>query len=313
MKIAVTIPTMNRPSMLREAIRSALDQTRPPDEIFISDNSKVPDETLLRDFPNAPIHYHFHNRRLPIEEHWTWALSQPQSDYVCWLEDDNLFRKNHFAVMEVAAQQYPNAGLYGTAAIVFRDQKSPMQREVFAPMWKVDLLTLTPLVVPSDIALATHLFGTPIASSCVMINKKLWDAEPLVASGCRQPLDRWLWAQMASRGSVVFSPLLTMLYRVHGQQHGDSDDFAKHRSEKKIVSDLILKRMAELSIDPEKAVTELLDWIEPSMRERLAYYIITHRDWELAKRFIPILMDTKPGQVPLTRCLKLIVKHKLLS
>jgi glycosyl transferase family 2 len=312
MKIAVAIPTMNRPGMLREAIHSALDQSRPPDEIFVSDNSKTPDSALLQDFPDAPLRYHFHERLLTIEEHWTWAICQPKADYVCWLEDDNLFRRNHLEVLHQAAQQSPSSALFGTAAVVFDDRNRAVHRPVHAPPWKADLLTLNPVELPIPVTLATYFLGSPIASSGVMLNKHILDAEPLIASGCRQPLDRWLWAQMAARSSTVYVPRQTVLYRVHGQQHNAKDSHDRHRQETRVVSRLILDLMQRLGIDPEAAVSEMLPWIDAEALDTMAYFILQQRDLELARRFLPILTHATPHRIPLLKTLGLLVRYKIL-
>ena len=208
---------MNRPGVLREAIRSALDQERPPDEIFVSDNSKQPDRTLLDEFPGAPLRYHWHDRPpMHIEEHWTWALGQPETDYVCWLEDDNLFRPDHLRRLAEAVARFPTAPIFGTLALVFRERHSSTQGTIFAPVWSTDLLHPGPVAIPRDWALASYLFGSPVASSSIMIDRNLYRSATFTKCDCWMPLDRWLWAQFAAHGDFIYIPEITVLYRVHG-------------------------------------------------------------------------------------------------
>lgn len=298
--IAVAIPTMNRKGMLREAVRSALNQTRPPDEIFISDNSPEPDRELLEEFAGAPLRYHCHDRKLHIEEHWKWCLSQPRTDYVAWLEDDNLLRPDHLAHLADAAERFPQAALVGSVGVVFHEQRSSWQRTIFAPVWPFDHLTREPIHVPADLALATYFFGSPIASSAVMIRRSLLD-EPgaFVDCHCWMPLDRWLWAQFAALGGVAFAPQPTLLYREHGSNHTKSIKRRAHMSENLRVSTLILEKMNALGIDPEAAVRRLATDLDKRGRDLCALELLRSRNRVWIRRFLPLLL----GESSLGPCL----------
>lgn len=298
--IGIAIPTMNRKGMLREAIRSALAQTQPPDEVFISDNSPEPDRSLLEEFPGAPLRYHCHDRKLHIEEHWKWCLSQPRTDYVAWLEDDNLLRPDHLEHLAAAISAHPEAAIAGSVGVVFHEQSSSWQRTIFAPVWPADLLTRAPVHIPADVALATYFFGSPIASSAVLIRRELLD-EPgaFVDCGCWMPLDRWLWAQFAARGGVAYTPQPTLLYREHGSNHTKSIKRKAHMTENFKVSTLILAKMEELGINPDEAVRKLARQLDARGRDLCALELLRsrHRGW--IERFLPALL----GESSLGSCL----------
>ena len=50
-RLAVGIPTMNRPDYLRNALQSVAAQTRLPDEVYILDNSDEVDAGVGAEFP----------------------------------------------------------------------------------------------------------------------------------------------------------------------------------------------------------------------------------------------------------------------
>ncbi len=298
--IAVAIPTMNRKGMLREAIRSALNQSRPPDEIFISDNSPEPDNALREEFAGAPLRYHCHDRKLHIEEHWKWCLSQPRTDYVAWLEDDNLFRPDHLEMLGAAAEAKPEAPLLGTVGVVFSEQESSWQRDIFAPVWRVDHVTRAPVFIPPDVALATYFFGSPLASSAVMIRRSLLDESgAFVDCGCSMPLDRWLWAQFAALGGIVFVPEPTLLYRQHGSNHTKSIKRRAHIAENFAVATLVLAKMEALGLDPDAAIRRFVATLDEPARDLCARDLLRSRHRAWIKRFLPVVL----GKPSIAACL----------
>jgi hypothetical protein len=74
-KIAVVVPTRNRPKIAMKALQSLLDQDEAID-IFLSDNSASAEE-LRRFCEREPrIHYLRPSDELSMPEHWDWAMRQ---------------------------------------------------------------------------------------------------------------------------------------------------------------------------------------------------------------------------------------------
>ena len=74
-KIAVIVPTRNRPSIAKKALRSLLDQDEAID-IFLSDNSQ-PSKSLETFCAREPrINYLRPASELSMPEHWDWAVRQ---------------------------------------------------------------------------------------------------------------------------------------------------------------------------------------------------------------------------------------------
>jgi hypothetical protein len=74
--LAAVIPTRGRTPLAINAVRSLLDQDCGV-EIYISDNSSLPDETL-RAFcrTDSRVHYLRPDNDLPVAAHWDWVLRQ---------------------------------------------------------------------------------------------------------------------------------------------------------------------------------------------------------------------------------------------
>lgn len=293
MTAGVAIMTFNRPALLREALRSVQAQTRRPDEVFISDNSTHPDHGLVQEFPDLPIRYHFHDRRLPIDEHWIWCISQPRADLVAVLEDDNLFRRDHLEVLAGAMELHPSATLGGSVALAFEQQCCTFQRSIFAPLWKADLLTQEPRLIPRQVGIATYLFGVPFASSAVMYRRAALDRFEFFRSGLKIGHDRWMWAQIAVHGDIVFAPQTTMLYREHATQVVKMHARSIHREDSRDGTKLIIKLICDAGIALDQAVTVLTAELSEREKETLAYLVFRERCPETSRLLLPLIYPGK--------------------
>jgi hypothetical protein len=78
-RIAVVIPTRNRPELALDAVRSLMNQAAAI-EIFISDNCSEPSEDLSAlARSNSAVRYLRPARELSMTDHWDWALQQAMS------------------------------------------------------------------------------------------------------------------------------------------------------------------------------------------------------------------------------------------
>ncbi|MCO5043899.1 MAG: glycosyltransferase family 2 protein [Kiritimatiellae bacterium] len=290
-RLGIAIPTMNRPDMLRMALRSALAQRRPADVIYILDNSSKPDTDLLSEFVGAPIRYRHEATRFPVEEAFTRVLRETEADYVCLLEDDNLFGPDHLAAMEEAIRLHPNAGVYSSAAFVFSDDCGAISRNIFAPCWPHPVLDTTPIFIEPGLALATSIFGTPLCASATAINSAVLKNTQLVPSLCRSPHDCWRWAQLSAKNGLVFVPQITAWFRVHGSNISHDIRGKQHRAENWKVTQLVLDLMEQNDLDPEEWTKRLSAILSPERRRFLATVFLRHRKLSAARRFLPPLLQ----------------------
>ncbi|PAW80031.1 MAG: hypothetical protein B9S32_01490 [Verrucomicrobia bacterium Tous-C9LFEB] len=312
--VAVAIITYERKQLLREALRSVQAQTRRPDVVFISDNSKEPDHEVVKEFPDLPIHYHFHDRRLTIGEHWVWCLTQPQTDLIALLEDDNLFRPRHLEVLAKAMEEHPEAALAGSSTIVFYDNlKAPLPHSLFCPPWPCDLMDLTPVVQSAEVGLSTYLFGTPFASSAMIVRRKAFPKQGFVQSWLRISHDRWMWAQIAANGSVIFCPETTMLYRDHAVQVVKNFNRAFHRNDTARCNRLIWDLTLQQGYDPVKAVEALAAQLTPAARRWYSFLTFRSRTFEIWRKIIHVLRPEVSATKAAFQAMLDIVMGRLLA
>lgn len=98
-KITVIVPSYNYGAFLSDAVESVLRQTRPPDEIIISDdcstdNTQEVGEYYARRFPKL-VRYRRNTTNLGIVEHFNAAVEEAKGDYICFLGADNRLCSNY--------------------------------------------------------------------------------------------------------------------------------------------------------------------------------------------------------------------------
>ncbi len=289
LSVGVALITYERRKLLRDALRTIQQQTRKPDLVFISDNSKTSDHEVVQEFPDLPIHYHFHDRRLAIDEHWIWCLRQPTTDVIALLEDDNLLRPRHLEVLTAAMERFPDAALAGTAAITFRELIAPIPGDTFKPVWPCNLLTSDPVCITPEKALATYLFGVPFASSAMMVRRSAVEKTPFVESGLKIGHDHWMWAQIALHGPTIFCPETTMLYRDHDVQVVKNFHRSVHRQEGGKCSELIWNYMTQRGVDPRSALRELGSMLTADRKRWMSYLLFRTRRYDLWKMAVSSL------------------------
>jgi glycosyltransferase involved in cell wall biosynthesis len=114
--VTIGIPTYNRTdSYLKEAIQSALDQTYPNLEIFISDNCSS-DNTgfLVKSFTDPRIRYHRHDVNIGGNNNFNYCVEKARGIYFLLLHDDDLIDADFIEVCMRAANYKEDAGIIRT-------------------------------------------------------------------------------------------------------------------------------------------------------------------------------------------------------
>jgi glycosyltransferase involved in cell wall biosynthesis len=99
-KLAVVIPTYNRPEMLMRSVLSALNQSYSNITVQIYDNSEGSETEiylarLLRS--DKRVSYFRHKINIGSIQNFQFGLSRVEADYFCLISDDDFFAPNFFA------------------------------------------------------------------------------------------------------------------------------------------------------------------------------------------------------------------------
>jgi glycosyltransferase involved in cell wall biosynthesis len=88
--LSVIIPTRERAETLRYTLSTALEQTSPHLEVIVSDNFSQDDTAqVVRSFSDPRVQLINPGQRLPMCDHWDFALRHAAGDYVMFIGDDD--------------------------------------------------------------------------------------------------------------------------------------------------------------------------------------------------------------------------------
>ena len=109
MTFSIVIPTYNGADFVEQALHSALAQTRPADEIIVSDDNST-DDTLAICQRYAEHIKIYQNPQGPsgFVNGWNHAIAKATSDYISILHQDDLLAPTFWEEIEKALTIYPN-------------------------------------------------------------------------------------------------------------------------------------------------------------------------------------------------------------
>lgn len=127
--ISVVIPTYNRVSELRRALKSVLSQVYMPSEIWVIDDSSEDDiQELLKEFDDFQIYYY----RLDIKSNANVARNigaeMSSSRFIAFLDSDDEWKQNHLLDF---TQAYDSGyhGFFSNSMIIRDIDKAPFKKE----------------------------------------------------------------------------------------------------------------------------------------------------------------------------------------
>ncbi|MBM7502746.1 glycosyltransferase family A protein [Agromyces aurantiacus] len=119
---ALVIPTHRRPEFVRQAVDSALRQSRPFDQVIVIPDGL--DDPAVAALADVPVEVH------PIEKAGVAAarnagVANARTDWVCFLDDDDLLHPDYLARVEREASGSPEIGAMNAAYWSFASEAGP--------------------------------------------------------------------------------------------------------------------------------------------------------------------------------------------
>jgi len=123
MRLAVVIPTLDRPDALREALASVALQTRLPDEVHVVVDGGPRQPALETEYgERLPLRWHLLPQNVGQAAARNFALARTEAGAVAFLDDDDLFLEPHLERLERSLRQGPSLALvYDDAEIWLTD------------------------------------------------------------------------------------------------------------------------------------------------------------------------------------------------
>lgn len=115
--VTTVIPTYRRPQLLRRAIESALNQSRPDGKVAVYDDASGDEtESVVRAFidRDARVTYHRHATTLGLVENFRFALEQVETPYFSILSNDDMLLPGLYEAGLGALESHPEAAFAAT-------------------------------------------------------------------------------------------------------------------------------------------------------------------------------------------------------
>lgn len=204
---SIVIPLYNKESTVRDTVLSVLRQSYTSFELIIVNDGST-DKSL-------DVVTSIKDKRIKIINKINEGVSIARNtgigcashDYICFLDADDLWRKNHLATIKYLIDKYPEAGVYATNILYdYGDKK----REYFS-----DLLPENFSDGIIDNYFHTFIHGKSIlmpSNTCV--KKKVLMHIGLFEPGIDLTEDTDLWCRIAMVYDVAFSSSICEIYRI---------------------------------------------------------------------------------------------------
>ena len=206
---SVGIPTFNQAAFLEQTIESLLRQTRPPDEIVISDHHST-DHT-----PAVIARYQGRVRSLQpppganLTGQYNFTLASQTCDWISLFSSDDIARPNFCEVLSRAAASRPDAVLARAGWENIDTQGQSVS---------VNYLLSVPKVEQPPHTLITQARGPKVSFAAFAVKRKAYEESGPIFAPIESLADWALFLQIAPFGSFVYEHALIADYRVGDQR-----------------------------------------------------------------------------------------------
>jgi glycosyltransferase involved in cell wall biosynthesis len=172
--VSVAIATYNRAAMVRQAVESALDQTRPPDEIVVTDDAST-DSTwaVLQDLAAVEPRLKIFRRERNSggAENWSFAIAQTTGNYIAWCSDDDRFTRDHLKDSVEYLKAHPEVGLVHSGFIDVIEADGASQ-ELARPLRFPETRVITQRKL---LGYLTRYYDWPFHPSTLVLRREVWE------------------------------------------------------------------------------------------------------------------------------------------
>lgn len=108
-RVSVLMPTYNRPGYIKDAIKSVLAQTLTDFELIIMNDGGVDVGYIIEEFDDPRIRYFNDEVNKGKCHRLNFGLEKARGDYICYLDDDDIYYPHHCQVLVEALEENPQA------------------------------------------------------------------------------------------------------------------------------------------------------------------------------------------------------------
>lgn len=174
MSVSVAIATFNRACMVTQAIEAALAQTRPPEEIIVSDDASS-DNTwpMLQEMRRAHPAVRVFRQECNSGgvKNWNFAMHQARGAYIAWCSDDDRFLPDHLEASVAYLEQHPAVGLVHSG---FIDAVEVAGKSAIEPR-PLRSQTAIRTDLSNLVRYMTRYYDWPFHPSTIVMRREVWD------------------------------------------------------------------------------------------------------------------------------------------
>jgi len=209
--VAAVIPLHNKGPHIARAIRSALDQTAPPEQIIVVDDASSDNgaervrlfggavRLLRRDAPGAGG---YAARNLAIE--------QAECEWIAFLDADDTWALDYLATVRGLIAEAPDVGAIFASRTIVRRDKSSFVQTALPPNTRSISSTFD---FAGFVELWLSLRRSPMWTSAVVARRDVLRSAGLFPAGrCARGGDKDLWLRLARAASVLGSAFVGATY-----------------------------------------------------------------------------------------------------
>ncbi len=121
--VSVIVRTKDRPILLKKAIQSIADQNyRPLEVVLINDGGLDIDINALSNIlGDVTLNYQKLERNTGRAHAGNMGIKVSRGEYICFLDDDDIFYRNHISVLLTVLEEFDYKAAYTDANIVYKD------------------------------------------------------------------------------------------------------------------------------------------------------------------------------------------------
>ncbi len=283
--VAVILSNYNHGRYLSESLGAICGQTRPADQIVVSDDGSTDNSAaIIEEFARrfSRIQFLRNERNLGLQKSIARALELVKTDYVVWAASDDRLLPEFLEKSMATLERHPEAGLCFSELSVLREDSGQVERLAANPEVKYiyDLFDLPEYMTPSEIVRRMKRAYLPITSNSVVVRRDALLAIGGYLAELEWYSDSFAYTVVALRyGACVVPETLALLRANPGSySHGGMRDPARQRA----VLTAILEVMARPSYgDIRRAFRQCASNFFPWGTLVLKLQLRRMRDWDL--------------------------------
>jgi glycosyltransferase involved in cell wall biosynthesis len=212
MDVSVIIPTHRRPDLLRQAVESVQRQTRPPIEIIIVEDDKIPGYSNLKSEPWADQVVLLSLPGLGGGSARNFGAQHARGNYIAFLDDDDLWEPQKLEIQLSVFEKNPSVDLVFSDGFIFTEEDRPSglfqdnKGLISQSSWFKDNSEVT---IISEGLKIKEIFSGIVITSSIMIKKTFFEAIGRFDENLKggQDVDLALRANQSGKIAYVDKPL----------------------------------------------------------------------------------------------------------